>query len=142
LSSYADTSFLVSLYTPDRNSPQAVERMKDAALPLLCTSFGEVELTNAFQLLLFRKYLNADEVRASYGAFRSHMRAGVIRMQPLADETFETARQLSLRHTAKFGVRTLDILHVASALLMGAKTFHTFDKNQTKLAATAGLKVV
>jgi predicted nucleic acid-binding protein len=141
LNAYADTSFLVSLYAPDSNSREAIRRMDNVSLPLLFTSFGEVELANAFQLLLFRKQLEGDEVRASYNAFRQHVRSGVIVVHSMTEEVFETSRLLAMRYTARLGVRTLDILHVASALVLGGDVFHTFDRNQKKLAAAVGLEV-
>jgi predicted nucleic acid-binding protein len=39
------------------------------------------------------------------------------------------------------GHRSLDILHVATALHLGALEFLTFDTNQRKLAAAEKLKV-
>lgn len=36
---------------------------------------------------------------------------------------------------------TLDILHIAAAIILRADTFLTFDKRQAKLAAAAGLRV-
>ena len=51
------------------------------------------------------------------------------------------AEQLSARHTAKSGHRGFDILHVASALELGAKELLTFDAQQSALAKAVGLKV-
>ena len=39
------------------------------------------------------------------------------------------------------GHRSLDVLHVATALHLGAREFLTFDANQRKLAAAEKLKV-
>jgi predicted nucleic acid-binding protein len=39
------------------------------------------------------------------------------------------------------GHRSLDVLHVATALHLGAREFLTFDTNQRKLAAAEKLKV-
>lgn len=141
MSEYADTSFLVSLYAPDSNSAEAIRRMSAVKLPVLSTSFGEVELANAFQLLLFRKQVEAREIRAAYNAFREHVRSGAIVVHSMTDEIFEASRHLAVRYTSRLGVRTLDILHVASALALGANVFHSFDRNQKRLAVLVGLKV-
>jgi len=37
------------------------------------------------------------------------------------------------------GTSTLDILHVAAAIVLDADSFHTFDDRQKKLAKAAGL---
>ena len=45
------------------------------------------------------------------------------------------------RHTMAGGHRSFDVLHVATALHLGAREFLTFDGNQRKLAAAEKLKV-
>lgn len=51
------------------------------------------------------------------------------------------ARDLSDRHAATIGCRTLDLLHVAVALSLGVKTFVTFDERQRTVAKLEGLRV-
>jgi predicted nucleic acid-binding protein len=48
---------------------------------------------------------------------------------------------MSKRRTIAGGHRSVDILHVATALHLGARIFLTFDTNQRKLAAAEKLKV-
>jgi len=48
--------------------------------------------------------------------------------------------QLVLRHTAKHGFRTYDIMHVSSALHLGCTRFLSFDKNALTLARLEGLQ--
>jgi len=43
------------------------------------------------------------------------------------------------REMPQLGRRTLDLLHVACALEIGASAFLTFDKRQASLAKRAGL---
>ena len=57
--------------------------------------------------------------------------------QPAA--VYEKAKQLARKHTSRLGSRTLDIVHVASALALGAEPFYTFDANQGRLARLEGL---
>jgi len=51
------------------------------------------------------------------------------------------AERLSELHTEANGYRTMDILHVATAIKLGAKEFLTFDGNQKRLAVAEGLIV-
>jgi predicted nucleic acid-binding protein len=51
------------------------------------------------------------------------------------------AERLSARHTGAHGHRAFDVLHVATALHLGAREFLTFDASQRKLAAAEKLKV-
>ena len=56
-------------------------------------------------------------------------------------DAFRRADDISEKHAATEGQRTIDLLHVALALECGAKTFLSFDTRQRKLAKAAGLKV-
>lgn len=51
------------------------------------------------------------------------------------------AETLSKKHTPANGHRRMDILHVATALHLGAKEFLAFDARQHKLVPAAALKV-
>ncbi len=51
------------------------------------------------------------------------------------------AERLALDHTPRDGARAMDILHVATALHIGATEFLTFDTNQRRLAEAVGLTV-
>ncbi len=51
------------------------------------------------------------------------------------------AERLSAAHTRKAGYRTLDVLHVATAVQLKATLFLTLDGPQAALARAAGLKV-
>lgn len=50
------------------------------------------------------------------------------------------AERLSARHSESQGTRSFDILHVASALVLGTGHFITFDARQGSLATSAGLR--
>ena len=51
------------------------------------------------------------------------------------------AIELARNHTMYIGSRSLDVLHVASAIAITTDHFLTFDDRQARLAALAGLKV-
>ncbi len=139
MSAYADTSFLVSLYVLDANSVLAATQMKQAKLPILLTPFGELELTNAISLRLFRKELLPSRVKAAYTLLRRDIEGGILLLKPLSAAIYERAKQIARRRTPHLATRTLDVLHVASALVLLADTFYTFDRSQGKLAKVEGL---
>jgi len=141
LTAYADTSFLVSLYILDTNSARAAALMKHAHLPILFTPLGELELANAISLRLFRKELAVSKVKAAHALVRKDIEDGVLALKPLAAAAFERAKHLARRRTPQLGTRTLDILHVASALVLQADAFYTFDRVQGKLAQAEGITV-
>lgn len=138
---YPDTSFLVSLYTPDVNSGIAARKMRGVRDAFLLTSFGEVELTNAIELRVFRRELTGTEVKVALAALESDVRDGVFTVTPVPAAVYEKARHLSRSHTAKLGTRTLDVLHVAAALVLKVDAFYTFDRRQSDLAKAVDLSV-
>jgi predicted nucleic acid-binding protein len=141
LSTYADTSFLVSLYVFDHNSVRATEMFAKVSSPIILTPLLETEIVNAFNLRIFRQELDEKQKQTSLDLFGKDGRAGVFEIKSFGNEIFRQAAQISSRRTAKFGTRTLDLLHVASAVSLQADRFCTFDKKQAELARAEGLIV-
>jgi predicted nucleic acid-binding protein len=141
LSTYADTSFLVSLYVFDDNSPKASVLFANISFPLLLTPLLEAEIVNAFYLRIFRKESGEKQIRTSLELFGKDVRAGVFELKSFSNDIFRQASQISSRRTAKVGTRTLDLLHVASAVFLQTEKFCTFDKKQAELARAEGLVV-
>jgi predicted nucleic acid-binding protein len=54
---YADSSFLVSCYLPDANTPQAKTYLDGHDLPLAFTALHDLEVRNALRLGVFRGVL-------------------------------------------------------------------------------------
>jgi hypothetical protein len=142
MTSYADTGFLCSLYAPDAHTGRAVARMKRQALPLPLTWLHQLEFRNALRLRVFRGEITPSQRDASLNALLADVAGGVLAgaAPPLADVLTE-AERLSALHTETLGTRSLDILHVSSALVTGLPVFLTFDHRQIALAKAAGLKV-
>ena len=138
---YADTSFLVPLYLMELHSATAVSILTHADTPIFVTPFGEVELTNALQLRVFRKAISQHDAHLADLAFGQDLNRGVFSLQPISPAVFELAKRLSRKHTSSIGTRSLDLLHVASAVQLGAGSFLSFDNNQRKLAEAAGLSL-
>jgi len=139
LSTYADTSFLVSLYIPDRHSPEAERRMASSPVVWL-TPFHVAEWTNAVEQQVFRRVASRTEADQSHERFQQHRESGLWVEIALPESAFDVCAQLARRHGARLGLRALATLHVASALELKAERFWTFDERQKKLARTVGLK--
>jgi hypothetical protein len=56
-------------------------------------------------------------------------------------DLFAKAQEFAANHTAVTGARSLDVLHVAAASLLGVEEVVTFDQRQSALALRVGLKV-
>ena len=143
MSIYCDTSFLYSLYVQQVHSAAAtahIARLGHKPLPV--TSLNRFELCNAIRLSVFRKVLEHRAGAADLKLVEKDIAAGVLALTPCDWATVHAqAERLSSKRTAKGGHRAMDLLHVASALALGASDFLTFDQNQAELAAAAGLKV-
>lgn len=135
---YADSSFLVSLYTPDPNSTEAQD-CAAAHGEIWLVPFGEFEFTNAIQLRVFRKEITPHQADRSLLAFDSDT-GTFLHRRAMPVTAYDQALLLARRHTRHSGVRSLDILHVAIALALDAELFLTFDRAQKRLARAAGLK--
>ncbi len=142
MNAYADTSLLISLYGRDANTFAALTLIQSHRPTFFLTPFGEAEFSNAVELRLFQEQWTAPEVRSVLHDFRSDVRVGLIQPVDLPPEIWSLAMTLSRRHSAKLGTRTLDVLHVASALILKPDAFLTFDERQRKLARAEGLRVL
>jgi len=148
VSVYPDTSFLCAIYREQDHSEKADAYRETLTAPLPFTSLLEFEFIQAIRLQIFphksdrtRGYTAraADQMIADWEA---DIAAGLNVLVPAdADAVLRLSRTYSLQHTASGGHRTLDILHVATAVHLGASTFLTFDERQRKLAHHAGLKL-
>lgn len=142
MTGYADTGFLCSLYAPDAHTLSAVARMERQPLPLPITWLHQLEFRNALRLRVFRSEITPVQRDASLNAMLADLASGaLVHAAPeLAGLTTE-AERLSVLHSEKIGIRSLDILHVAAAIVLGASEFLAFDGRQQALARAVGLHV-
>jgi predicted nucleic acid-binding protein len=145
---FPDTSFLCALYRPQENSPEAANCFESLPEALHVTSLLLYEFRQSvrFQVWLHLRdkskgYARVDCDRA-LADLQSDLDLGALVLVPAEwPDVFRLAEMLSRRHTAAHGHRSLDVLHVATAIHLGAREFLTFDANQRGLAAREKLKV-
>lgn len=142
MTAYADTGFLCSLFAPDAHTARAAARMGRQALPLPVTWLHQLEFRNALRLRVFRGEITPGQRDASLNALLADCAARVfVAVAPPPIEIATEAERLSALHSETLGTRSLDILHVSAALVLGLGEFLTFDHRQIALAKAAGLKV-
>jgi predicted nucleic acid-binding protein len=139
LTVYIDSSFLVSLYVTDQHSAESRQRVL-AAPSIWLTPLHVAEWAHAIGQHVFRRKLTLSEARQIYLQLESDGSAGRWIQSEMPEHVFELCADLARRYGPKLGVRTLDSLHVASALQLKAERFWTFDERQAKLAKVVGLK--
>lgn len=146
---YADTSFLCSIYRKQDHTDRALSIRTKFREPLHFTQLLEYEFIQAIE---FQVWLHGKDRSRGYSrkeangmatAWDSDVASGVNLLAPVnADAVLGLARSFALQKTASGGHRTVDIMHVATAVHLGAKKFLTFDARQRVLAEYAGLEVV
>jgi hypothetical protein len=143
VNTYADTSFLFSLYATDPNSFRADAWRHANPAPLPFTPFHRLELRNALSLALFQKRLTVIEVQSAWVEVENDCAAGLLVARGgLWHRVLAEAEAIAMNDTPVVGCRTLDILHVAAAKLIAATEFCTFDARQSSLAGRVGLIAV
>ena len=142
MNAYFDTAIILKLYVQEATSPDAVRLVSECETPYALTPWQEIEARTALRLKAFRKEITTTEMEASLKAFDEDILAGRWKTPEYKEATvWRFARDLSDRHAATIGCRTLDLLHVAVALSLGIETFLTFDERQRAVAKLEGLTV-
>ena len=150
---YADSSFILRLVTGEADSPQVVATYRRLRAPkLFFLSLHALEVRNA---ILQRAFHQRRSVSSGERRHVARERDGalarienLVRRRALLDVTLEMdvtvtrAVHLSTVHTERIGARAIDLLHVASALMLESELFLTTDTRQAQLAKAEGLKVV
>jgi hypothetical protein len=140
---YADSSFLFSVVLHDANTARAVGYLKLHATTLVFTPLQRFELRNAVRLAVWRGNCDSAAARRALGRLATDIASGNLAETTLDwTEVLAKADELSEDHTSSLGVRSLDLLHVAAAVTLGARTFITCDERQMMLARASGLKSV
>jgi hypothetical protein len=107
------------------------------------TRFGRGEIVNSVYLAVHHRYIDDRVARAAIADLEGDLREGRLAIVDVAwRRALDLAIELSVRYTATLGTRTLDILHVASALTLEAKRFVSYEKGQGTLARAVGLRVL
>jgi len=145
---FAETSFFCALYREQENSHLADRLRESLGDPLPVTPLVLFEFRQSVRLQV---RLHRNNPQLGFGSaqgnamlrdLQSDLSTGVLEVLPVDwAGVFALAEMLSAKHTESGGHRFADILHVATALQLGAAVFWTFDANQGSLAAAEGLRV-
>jgi predicted nucleic acid-binding protein len=140
---YVDASALRRLYVHDDKSKAFCSfcARQRGSLPL--TRHGRAEIVNSIYLAVFRRDIDRLAGDGAVADLDADLASGRLNLVDVPwRHTLDRAAELSVTHSASFGTRTLDVLHVASALALQCKTFVTYDDRQSRLAKAVGLKVL
>jgi len=141
--SYADTGFLFSLYLPETTTAAASAAFRSVKPPVPITPHGFLELQVALYLSVFRKQILETQRREVWQLIQEDLGEGIFVVTPVASSSlYEHAAKLAEKYSPTVGTRTLDLLHVAAAVILGARQMFTFDTRQRKAALGEGLTVL
>lgn len=121
---YFDSGVLAKLHCLEPNTPQAVALVRAEHPPLPFTRWQELEIKTALRLKAFRAELTDVQLKQSLADFDADLAAGLFQRVNLQEEQlFQVAEQLSSQFVLQTGCRTLDIIHVAAAVVLSAADF-------------------
>ncbi len=147
MSSFADTSFLFAFYLPRSVSEKAVKYVQSTEEALLISAFVRYEFIQAVWFQVWKRStgqagLTEQQAQAILGAFEIDYEQGVW-VIPTVDweKVINHAERMSNDQTVRGGVRSLDLLHIATAHHLEATSLLSFDINQRRAALSVGLSI-
>jgi hypothetical protein len=150
---YADSSFILRLVTGEAGSPQTITEYRRRGSPkLFLLPLHGLEVRNAILQRAFhqrraiasgeRQQVARERDAALARLDRLVTRRALVEVTLDMDAAVARAAELSTAHTERLGARAIDLLHVASALVLESELFLTADARQAQLAKAEGLQVV
>jgi predicted nucleic acid-binding protein len=142
MTGYADTSFLIRIYSPHADSDKALKWMQRATDPLPFTQLHRHEVRTGLRLRVFRGEMTIEQRKQAFEEIESDLEDNILVHAPVSwADAFREAERISSVHTEVLGVRGFDLLHIALATVLGTTEFLTFDSRQATLAKAVGLHV-
>jgi predicted nucleic acid-binding protein len=142
LKAYFDSALLVKLYIQEENSRETIQLVQSFEPPILFTHLHATEIKNALRLKCYRKEITPVALAQSIKAIEADLKVGALETSPIDwVEMFRQADALSERYALQTNCRTLDVFHVACALILKADTFVSYDIRQRAVAKKSGMDV-
>lgn len=139
---YVDPSALLKLYLNEPESRAMTAWRARVRGSLSVTHHGRVELVNGIALAAHRRWIDENAFKAALAALDDDFEQGRYTQADLLwRAALQRAADLSRNFSRTLGTRALDVLHVASALELGFRSFVSFDLRQQKLVRAVGLKL-
>ncbi len=135
--SYLDTSFLVKSYVIEVHSIDVTRILESLPAKPIISALTDVEVASAV-----RRKLSLIEAREIFEVYTRDRQAGLYREVAIPVEAYKLAGRLVLQHGHSVRLRSLDAIHLATALYHGADTFATYDDRLATAAAALGLSTI
>ena len=139
---YFDTGLVLKLIVEEPLSKVFQEWLGSRGVPVPYTRLVELELENTLQAKHFRNEIDGRQIRGCQKLITELFAEGkFFRPELSLEEVMMESLEVMPKVTGRTGCRTLDLLHVLSALKLGCKEFVTTDKRQAEAARLLDLKV-
>ena len=142
---YWDTACVVKLYTPESDSVAYLELAGASAEPMASSEILGVELVYALQQKELRGDLKPGSAERIRQKFTADVTAGRWLLVPVGSDVLARASQVAHRcyhHRPPVPLRTVDGLHLATALVLTVRELVTTDQRLRRAAALFDLSVV
>lgn len=140
---FLDTGLVLKLLVEEPLSPIVRQFLEKRGVPILYSKLIEVEVENTLQAMRFRLDISPAQLLKCRDLVASLVKEGRFQATSLSlDVIAEEALKLSPVVTAQTGCRTLDLMHVATSKLFGAREFVSTDKRQLRAAEVCGLNIL
>ena len=138
---YWDTCCILKLYAQETDSEYWLHRASQESSPMIISQLTRSELSFALVAKEKRNEIRDGASQILLSKFESDIDQELYHLVPLAISIISRSMQLA-QHMSHLGLRTLDGLHLASALESGCSHIATQDHRLLKAAREAGLETV
>jgi len=142
---YWDTSALLKLYVAEPDSPYFLELLAGGDDPLLSSSIATTEVLCALHRKEHAGDLKPGAAETVFRRFMSDVDAGRIVTIPYGGDVLSqvnTVARLAFRRPRPLPIRSLDAIHIGSALAAEARTLIATDTRLREVASLVRLKVL
>lgn len=142
MAEYWDTACLLKLYCEEKDFGYYIELMAHAEEALVTSQLTETEIYFAFQQKACRNETSGRSANTLFSLFQRDVGANRICFVPWGGDVFQKARELADKcYAASPAVflRTLDGIHLASAVLASCKRLHSTDVRVREAILCLGL---
>ena len=142
---YWDTSALLKLYTHESDTNYIIDLAAKEAQPICTSIIATLEVLSALHRKQRAGEVPPDEARQDMLDFETDCAEGRVTRLPCGDEMVAQAREvmeLARTQPRNIMIRSLDAIHVASALSIRAGSLVATDGRLREVAALAGLKLI
>ena len=133
---YFDTSFMTKLYVSESDSGEAVDIAGSLAGEAAISTLIDLEMTS----MIFRQ-MESERAKRIYAIYEANRRSGAYDVLSIDDAVLLRASRLAEVYGSSLKLKSLDIIHLATALHYGVTAMAVYDNKLRAGAEAMGLKV-